>query len=105
MRDALTRLRAGAPAADGLRAAAAEYSDLIRAHIEKEDGGLFDMADHLIEAPASRAVRAACDLVCRRRFDGYSLADLEALASELALRYPTPSLPTGGPPPRPPGAA
>ena len=87
MRDALARLRSGSAAGPTLRAAADDYSALIRAHIQKEDGGLFDLADHVFDGPARQSLWAACDVVCRRRFGEYSLSDLEGVAHELGTRY------------------
>lgn len=64
------------------------YIELIRAHIAKEDGVLFEMADGMITGPACRDLCAAYEKVCARRFDGRTLEDLEGLAESLRGRYP-----------------
>ncbi len=64
------------------------YIDLIRGHILKEDNILFNMADQIIDEPACRSLCAAYDGVCQRRFDGCTVAELEALLSGLLEKYP-----------------
>jgi hemerythrin-like domain-containing protein len=89
MAAASQRHRAGAAGAlDELLATAAAYTDFIRSHIAREDDGLFDVADGIIDGPACTALCAAYDTVCARRFEGRSLADLESLAERLIDRHP-----------------
>ncbi len=64
------------------------YVQLIRGHILKEDNILFNMADQLIDEPACRSLCAAYDGVCQRRFDGCTVAELEAILAGLLERYP-----------------
>ncbi|MEJ2204005.1 MAG: hemerythrin domain-containing protein [Gemmatimonadota bacterium] len=64
------------------------YIGLIRGHILKEDNILFNMADQLIDAPACRSLCAAYDGVCQRRFDGRTVAELEAILAGLLEKYP-----------------
>jgi hemerythrin-like domain-containing protein len=88
LRAASERLRGGDGAAEReLRAAADSYIELIRAHIAKEDGALFEMADQIVAGDACAALCAAYDSVCVRRFEGRSLASLEQSAAELSARY------------------
>lgn len=83
------------PARDGDRAArdrlvnaSMGYVELIRGHILKEDNILFDMADQMIGEPACRSLCAAYDGVCQRRFDGCTVAELEAILTRLLEKYP-----------------
>jgi len=69
-----------------LRGAAEDFVDLIVAHIGKEDGVLFNMADDLIVGPTCRDLCASYDEVCRRRFEGRTKQDLERLAAEILER-------------------
>ncbi|MFQ5690894.1 MAG: hemerythrin domain-containing protein [Gemmatimonadota bacterium] len=83
----------GARAGDGeslreLRDAAYGYIDLIRSHILKEDGVLFNMADGLLRGPACRELCAAYGVVCAGHFEGKTKQQLESLAADLARRYP-----------------
>lgn len=64
------------------------YVELIRDHILKEDEVLFEMADQMIDAPACRRLCAAYDGVCRHRFDGRTVGELEAILARLLERYP-----------------
>lgn len=64
------------------------YIELIRAHIAKEDGILFEMADGMVVGPACKDLCSAYDEVCARRFEGKTLEDLESLAESLRGRYP-----------------
>ncbi len=82
-------------AANGDAVAAAEFAEagrgwieLIRQHIAKEDGILFEMADGMVVGPSCKDLCAAYDEVCARRFEGKPLEDLEALAEKLRGRYP-----------------
>jgi hemerythrin-like domain-containing protein len=67
--------------------AGAAYIDFIRAHISKEDDGLFDLADEVMRGTACNAVCDAYDAVCSRRFEGRSLTELEELAARLIDRH------------------
>jgi hemerythrin-like domain-containing protein len=87
---ALDDARAGdATGHDRLRAAGADYIEFIRAHISREDDGLFDLADEVVHGAACNAVCDAYDAVCSRRFEGRSLQDLEELAARLIDRHTT----------------
>jgi hemerythrin-like domain-containing protein len=77
---------ADAPAA--LRRDGADYIDFIRGHIRREDDGLFDLADDIVDGSACTALCSAYDTVCARRFEGRSMAELERLAEQLIERYP-----------------
>jgi hemerythrin-like domain-containing protein len=65
-----------------------DYIELIRNHIMKEDEVLFEMADQMIEEPACRRLCAAYDGVCRHRFEGRTVGELEAILARLVERYP-----------------
>jgi hemerythrin-like domain-containing protein len=85
----LPRAREGDGAArKRLAEAGGGYVELIRGHIMKEDHILFGMADQMIDAPACRSLCAAYDGVCQRRFDGCTVAELEAILTRLETRYP-----------------
>ena len=94
-REFVGRMATALPAvADGDEAAKAEfaaagrgYIELIRNHISKEDGVLFEMADGMIVGPECRDLCAAYDEVCARRFEGRTLQDLEGIAGRLGDRY------------------
>lgn len=89
MADALPAAREGnADAQRRLLNAGTGYVSLIRGHILKEDNILFNMADQMIGAPACRSLCAAYDGVCRRRFDGCTVAELEGILARLLERYP-----------------
>jgi hemerythrin-like domain-containing protein len=66
-----------------LREAARGFIDLITAHISKEDGILFMMADGMISGSACEALCSSYDEVCSRRFEGHTKEDLEQLAAEI----------------------
>lgn len=66
-----------------LAAAGWDYADLIRRHIGKEDGGLFEMAEQVISAPACARLCAAYERTCSSKFDGCTKAELEELAAEI----------------------
>ncbi len=70
-------------AGDDLRGAAWGFIDLIVAHIGKEDNVLFTMADGMIVGPDCVDLCSRYDEVCRRRFEGRTLEDLERLGSEI----------------------
>ena len=78
----------GDEAVDRLLGAAQGYSDLIRAHIGKEDGVLFEMADALVLGPPCRRLCDAYDVVECGRFEGRTKQELEEIARTLRLRYP-----------------
>lgn len=63
------------------------YIELIRAHIAKEDGILFEMADGMVVGPTCKDLCAAYDEVCARRFEGKTLEDLEGLAEAIRGRH------------------
>jgi hemerythrin-like domain-containing protein len=88
MADALPGSGGDPAAAAEVAAAGGEYIELIRAHIAKEDGILFEMADGLVTGPACKDLCAAYDEACARRFEGKTLEDLEGLAEALRGRYP-----------------
>ena len=89
MAEALPDARSGdAAAVRRLADAGRSYVHLIREHIMKEDDVLFEMADQMIDAPACRSLCAAYDHVCQRKFDGCTVAELEAILARLADRYP-----------------
>jgi hemerythrin-like domain-containing protein len=70
-------------ASTDLREAAQGFIELIVAHIAKEDGVLFNMADGMIGGSACRTLCARYDEVCSRRFEGQSKDDLERLAAKI----------------------
>lgn len=85
---ALDLMRAGRDAGAGdLCVAGTAYIDFIRAHISKEDDGLFELADQVVHGAACASLCDAYDTVCARRFEGRSLAKLEELAAGLIDRY------------------
>jgi len=87
----LPAARGGDAAAwERLADAGASYVNLIRDHILKENHVLFDMADRMIDASACRSLCAAYDGVCQRRFDGCTVAELEAIVARLVEKYPVP---------------
>ncbi len=89
MADALPRSGEGdSTAATEVADAGRGYIELIRAHIAKEDGVLFEMADGMVTGPACRDLCSAYDEGCARRFEGKTLQDLEDLAESLRGRYP-----------------
>ncbi len=87
MAESLEGARKGSDGAyETLQAAAMDYVDLIRGHIAKEDGVLFDHADHVLGAPACERLCAGYDVVCARRFDGCTKTQLEGLAEMIISR-------------------
>lgn len=89
MVEALEPARTGDPAAlSRLVVAARSYIALIRGHILKEDNILFDMADQMIPQQACRSLCAAYEGVCQRRFEGCTVAELEAVLERLVRAYP-----------------
>jgi hemerythrin-like domain-containing protein len=84
MAAALSDARGGDRAANlRLADAGRGYVHLIRQHIMKEDDVLFEMADGMIDGPACRKLCAAYDHVCKRTFDGSTVAELEAILARL----------------------
>jgi hemerythrin-like domain-containing protein len=89
MAECLADARGGeAAAARRLADAGRSYIHLIREHIMKEDQVLFEMADGMIDGPACRRLCAAYDHVCQRKFDGSTVAELEAILIRLAEQHP-----------------
>lgn len=87
MAASLAGARAGESTADAnLRKAAADFVELITAHIGKENNILFDMADQLIAGPACDDLCAAYDELSDERFEGHSKQDLVSLARVVADR-------------------
>ncbi len=81
MVEAVEQAGADAPdAASRMRGAALGFQDLITAHIAKENGILFDIADQAIEDDACRELCSAYESVSEQLFEGYSKSDLEAIA-------------------------
>jgi hemerythrin-like domain-containing protein len=70
-----------------LLGAARDYVELIRGHILKEDGILFDMADLMIVGPACAQLCEAYGTTCLGHLDGHTREELEALAGRLVERY------------------
>ncbi|MCL1593190.1 MAG: hemerythrin domain-containing protein [Actinomycetia bacterium] len=84
MADAIETARTGESSSlADLRAAADGFVSLIVAHIAKEDGVLFNMADGMIVGPECRELCAAYDTACSRRFEGQSKEDLERLGAAI----------------------
>lgn len=73
--------------------AARSYAGLLHRHIEKEDHGLFDLADSAIEEPECRRLCDAYDTVCARRFEGRTREALEALVDEIGAAVARPRPP------------
>jgi len=67
--------------------AARGYINLIRAHINKEDHVLFNMADQMVRGSACRSLCDAYGVVCQRRFEGMTKEELESLAAGLLEKY------------------
>jgi hemerythrin-like domain-containing protein len=87
MREALPGARNGSREAfQALRSAALDYVYLIRGHIRKEDGVLFTHADHILSGPACQRLCDGYEVVCARRFDGCTKAQLEELAERIVSR-------------------
>ena len=84
MAEAIGAAREGDSEAEAtLRANARRYVDLMRNHIGKEDGILFDMADNMVVGDACRTLCAEYATACEGRFEGKTKADLEAMAARL----------------------
>ena len=88
MAKSLPGTRAGDPEARRVLVNSARgYVNLIRAHINKEDNVLFNMADQMVMGPACRSLCDAYGVVCQRRFEGLTKEDLEAMATRLLERF------------------
>jgi len=82
---------AGEPESDAwfaLESAGRDYIALLRRHIMKEDGVLFEMADRMIVGPACREVCERYHVACLERLEGRTKHELERLAESLLERYP-----------------
>lgn len=71
-----------------LEAAAGGYGRLLRAHIQKEDGILYPMAQARLPEEAARAVDEACARLDAAAREAGALGALDALARELVARHP-----------------
>lgn len=60
------------------------YIALLRHHIQKEDGALFNMADEAVGDDTCRRLCDAYDEVCARRFGGRTMDELERLGEALS---------------------
>jgi len=84
MKEAMTGTRSGEEDAESLlRANATNFIDLIQAHIGKEDGILFEMADNLVTGDSCRALCSRYDATHENRFEGQTKHDLEQIAGAL----------------------
>jgi hemerythrin-like domain-containing protein len=84
MAEAISAARGGDGEAEAtLRGNARRYVDLMRSHIGKEDGILFDMADNMVVGAACQTLCAGYETACQGRFEGKTKADLEAIAARL----------------------
>jgi hemerythrin-like domain-containing protein len=72
-----------AAAAREFRREARDYIEFLRAHIAKEDEGVFQLADQELRGGACSKLCDAYDALCSRRFEGRTLHDLETLAARL----------------------
>ena len=89
MTAALERANGGdADAWPVLEQSARDYVALLRGHIMKEDGVLFQMADNLIAGPACHAVCDRYHEACLAKFEGRTKIELEELAASLIERFP-----------------
>lgn len=87
MAAALARMREGDAAAwPRFETVARDYVHLLRRHIAKEDGILFEMADQLVSGSACESLCERYAEACSRRFEGRTLEDLERLAHRLEQR-------------------
>lgn len=84
MAESLPEARGGDGGAEQvLLTSARRYIDLIRAHIDKEDGILFEMADNIVVGEDCKSLCAGYETACEGRFEGKTKADLEAMAARL----------------------
>lgn len=73
-----------------LRHAAHTYADLLRHHIQKEDGILYPMAASQLDAPAMAEIARRFDVFESEKTGAGEHEKLHALAEELIGRYGTP---------------
>jgi len=71
-----------------LEQAGRDYISLLRRHIMKEDGVLFEMADRMITGPACAEVCDRYHMACLEKLEGRTKQELEQLAESLLERYP-----------------
>ncbi len=77
--------------ADGwadLERAARDYVSLLRRHIMKEDGVLFEMADRMIAGPACHEICELYHAVCLDKLEGRTRLELQELAASVVERFP-----------------
>ena len=92
MADALENSRSGnQEAMQAVHAGGRGFIDLIRGHIFKENHILFNMADGMLAGAPCRELCNSYEEVCRRRFEGKTREELQALAARLMDRYPSPA--------------
>lgn len=65
---------------DALHEAGHDYIHLLRSHIAREDGGLFEMADGALARPACARVCAAYERCRHSPAEGHTEEDLERMA-------------------------
>jgi hemerythrin-like domain-containing protein len=83
---ALDRVRRGdAGARADLEALAFDYSEMISAHIDKENNILFDMADSMIEGPELDGLLRSYEELATQEIEGHHLSDLDALAQKILV--------------------
>lgn len=83
-------------ARSALRAAAAEYTDLLRKHIWKEDNVLFDLADRVLPCGDRNAVLAGFERTEQSAANTGKHDHYLRLAEELHRRSLEPAIETGG---------
>jgi hemerythrin-like domain-containing protein len=84
MAQALERVTLGEAAAlPHLRDSSRAWIELIRDHIAREDGILFEVADMTLEKPACARVCARYEHACAEKFEGRTPEQLRALADEI----------------------
>lgn len=89
MTAALERANGGdADAWPVLDQSARDYVALLRGHIMKEDGVLFEMADRLIAGPACHEICERYHTACLEKLEGRTRLELEELAASLLERFP-----------------
>jgi hemerythrin-like domain-containing protein len=71
-----------------LERAARDYVSLLRRHIMKEDGVLFEMADRMIAGPACHEICERYHAVCLDKLEGRTRLELQELAASLVERFP-----------------
>lgn len=92
MTAALKRTKDGdADAWSVLERSSRDYVALLRGHIMKEDGVLFEMADRLITGPACHEICERYHTACLDKLEGRTRLELEELATSLAERFPASS--------------